>query len=124
MYLCARVCVCVQGYHIFCLVPKLEKIPRGDWRCPECLANECTTEIIPYGFDDAHKTYSLRTFQEMADNFVRKYFDDDAPSLERIETEFWRLVDNGIDLGEDVKVMLNTLPAYRAGGVWLFSTMS
>ena len=95
---------CDKGYHIFCLVPKLEKIPRGDWRCPECLASKCTTEIIPYGFDDAHKTYSLRTFQEMADGFVKKHFKGKKPTLQETEAEFWRLVDNGIDLGEDVKV--------------------
>jgi hypothetical protein len=24
---------CDQGYHMFCLVPPLKKIPKGDWRC-------------------------------------------------------------------------------------------
>lgn len=32
------VCDCKKGYHIYCLSPKLDAIPTGDWRCPECMA--------------------------------------------------------------------------------------
>ena len=27
---------CEEGYHTFCLVPKLKGIPRGDWFCTTC----------------------------------------------------------------------------------------
>ena len=30
------VCNCKRGYHIYCLDPKLDAIPMGDWICPEC----------------------------------------------------------------------------------------
>ena len=29
---------CKKGYHIYCLHPKLDKIPEGDWSCTECTA--------------------------------------------------------------------------------------
>jgi len=28
--------VCDGGYHLDCVVPKLKKVPTGDWICPEC----------------------------------------------------------------------------------------
>jgi histone-lysine N-methyltransferase SETD2/UMP-CMP kinase len=28
---------CNRGYHTFCLIPKLEKIPEGAWFCPRCV---------------------------------------------------------------------------------------
>lgn len=28
---------CDDSYHIFCLIPPLHDVPRGDWRCPRCL---------------------------------------------------------------------------------------
>ena len=29
---------CDDPYHIYCLNPPLERIPTGEWRCPQCLA--------------------------------------------------------------------------------------
>lgn len=29
---------CDDSYHTFCLIPPLNDIPKGDWRCPKCLA--------------------------------------------------------------------------------------
>lgn len=29
---------CDDSYHIFCLIPPLHDVPKGDWRCPKCLA--------------------------------------------------------------------------------------
>eukprot|EP00092_Neocalanus_flemingeri_P010571 GFUD01011387.1.p1 GENE.GFUD01011387.1~~GFUD01011387.1.p1 ORF type:complete len:1574 (+),score=621.92 GFUD01011387.1:101-4822(+) len=31
---------CDNGHHIYCLKPKLKKIPSGDWFCPECKPKE------------------------------------------------------------------------------------
>ena len=30
------VCDCKAGYHIYCLTPRLEQVPEGDWQCPAC----------------------------------------------------------------------------------------
>ena len=27
---------CPQGFHVYCLRPKLPSVPRGAWRCPDC----------------------------------------------------------------------------------------
>jgi [histone H3]-trimethyl-L-lysine4 demethylase len=32
---------CDDSYHTQCLYPPLQKIPKGDWRCPVCLAEVC-----------------------------------------------------------------------------------
>merc|ERR1712111_288689 len=31
---------CDNGYHMYCLKPKLKSIPSGDWYCPECKPKE------------------------------------------------------------------------------------
>eukprot|EP00729_Bicosta_minor_P002733 gene2733-2203_t len=95
---------CDQGFHMFCLVPPLKKIPRGDWRCPQCVSAKVEKPPAEFGFDMSEKTFSLRTFKNLAEDFKRKYFKDANPSLHKIETEFWRLVTTGVDNGEHVKV--------------------
>lgn len=41
---------CDDSYHIFCLIPPLHDVPKGDWRCPRCLAQvlTATTDALPY----------------------------------------------------------------------------
>jgi len=29
---------CDESYHRYCLVPRVSRILRGDWRCPQCVA--------------------------------------------------------------------------------------
>lgn len=29
---------CDDSYHTFCLYPPLKEVPKGDWRCPSCVA--------------------------------------------------------------------------------------
>ena len=29
---------CDGAFHTYCLVPLVTEIPKGDWRCPECVA--------------------------------------------------------------------------------------
>lgn len=29
---------CDDSYHTFCLIPPLQEVPKGDWRCPKCVA--------------------------------------------------------------------------------------
>lgn len=29
---------CDDSYHTFCLIPPLPDVPKGDWRCPKCVA--------------------------------------------------------------------------------------
>lgn len=94
-----------MGYHKYCLDPPLTTIPDYDWHCPKCLVG--TGE---YGFEEGG-IYSLKQFQEKANNFKEHYF---APKMafdpvtgrrreteDDVEREFWRLVES---LTETVEV--------------------
>lgn len=40
---------CDDSYHIFCLIPPLHDVPKGDWRCPRCLVqvlNDLTLHLL------------------------------------------------------------------------------
>lgn len=94
---------CDDSYHIYCLIPPLSSVPRGDWRCPRCVAEECNKPVEAFGFEQAKREYTLQSFGEMADNFKREYFKvppEQVPT-EIVEREFWRLVSS---MDEDVTV--------------------
>ena len=42
---------CDDSYHTFCLVPPLNDIPKGDWRCPCCVAEEVSKPAEAFGFE-------------------------------------------------------------------------
>uniref|UniRef100_A0A3Q0S285 [histone H3]-trimethyl-L-lysine(4) demethylase n=1 Tax=Amphilophus citrinellus TaxID=61819 RepID=A0A3Q0S285_AMPCI len=94
---------CDDSYHTFCLIPPLNDVPKGDWRCPRCLAQECSKPHEAFGFEQAYRDYSLRAFGQMADAFKSDYFNMPVHMVptELVEKEFWRLV-GAID--EDVTV--------------------
>ncbi|XP_046727107.1 lysine-specific demethylase 5B-B isoform X4 [Silurus meridionalis] len=114
---------CDDSYHTFCLIPPLHDVPKGDWRCPKCLAQrqiatklwhscimnkkigllECSKPLQAFGFEQARREYSLKTFGEMADSFKSDYFNMPVHMVptELVEKEFWRLVGT---ITEDVTV--------------------
>ncbi|XP_012502902.1 PREDICTED: LOW QUALITY PROTEIN: lysine-specific demethylase 5A [Propithecus coquereli] len=65
---------CDDSYHTFCLIPPLPDVPKGDWRCPKCVAEECNKPREAFGFEQAVREYTLQSFGEMADNFKSDYF--------------------------------------------------
>uniref|UniRef100_A0AAY4B9T3 [histone H3]-trimethyl-L-lysine(4) demethylase n=1 Tax=Denticeps clupeoides TaxID=299321 RepID=A0AAY4B9T3_9TELE len=94
---------CDDSYHTFCLIPPLHDVPKGDWRCPKCLSQECGKPQDAFGFEQAQRDYSLRAFGEMADSFKSDYFNMPVHMVptELVEKEFWRLVST---IEEDVTV--------------------
>ncbi|PWY79630.1 PLU-1-domain-containing protein [Aspergillus heteromorphus CBS 117.55] len=97
---------CDHGYHKTCLDPPLTTVPEYDWHCPKCLVG--TGE---FGFEEGG-VYSLKQFQEKANNFKKIYFASKMPfdpvlnthrreSEDDVEREFWRLVES---LTETVEV--------------------
>uniref|UniRef100_A0A4W4DXD0 [histone H3]-trimethyl-L-lysine(4) demethylase n=1 Tax=Electrophorus electricus TaxID=8005 RepID=A0A4W4DXD0_ELEEL len=94
---------CDDSYHTFCLIPPLHDVPKGDWRCPKCLAQECSKPQEAFGFEQARRDYSLKAFGEMADSFKSDYFNMPVHMVptELVEKEFWRLVTT---IEEDVTV--------------------
>uniref|UniRef100_W5LRD3 [histone H3]-trimethyl-L-lysine(4) demethylase n=1 Tax=Astyanax mexicanus TaxID=7994 RepID=W5LRD3_ASTMX len=94
---------CDDSYHTFCLIPPLHDVPKGDWRCPKCLAQECGKPQVAFGFEQASRDYTLRSFGDMADSFKSDYFNMPVHMVptELVEKEFWRLVST---IEEDVTV--------------------
>ncbi|XP_060898722.1 lysine (K)-specific demethylase 5Ba [Labrus mixtus] len=94
---------CDDSYHIFCLIPPLHDVPKGDWRCPKCLAQECGKPPVAFGFEQAGRSYNLQSFGDMADSFKSDYFNMPVHMVptELVEKEFWRLVST---IEEDVTV--------------------
>lgn len=97
---------CELGYHRYCLDPPLAAVPDYDWQCSKCLIG--TGE---YGFEEGG-IYSLRHFQEKANNFKEHYFSSRMPfdpvlntrkkeTEDDVEREFWKLVES---LTEPVEV--------------------
>ncbi|KAL9044024.1 MAG: hypothetical protein Q9214_002810 [Letrouitia sp. 1 TL-2023] len=90
---------CENGYHWYCLDPAGEIPPHRDWHCPRCLVG--TGE---FGFEEGG-IYSLKQFQEKAQNFKDSYFGSKMPfdpilnenrpvTEDDVEREFWRLVES------------------------------
>ncbi|CAH0731719.1 unnamed protein product, partial [Brenthis ino] len=94
---------CDDSYHTFCLVPPLADVPKGDWRCPVCLAEEVSKPTEAFGFEQASREYTLQQFGEMADQFKSDYFNMPVHMVptSTVEREFWRVVSS---IDEDVTV--------------------
>ncbi|KAJ5108647.1 hypothetical protein N7456_005322 [Penicillium angulare] len=97
---------CELGYHTACLDPSTTAPSDHDWHCPKCLVG--TGE---FGFEDGG-VYSLKQFQEKANEFKKRYFASKMPfdpvlnthrreTEDDVEAEFWKLV---VDLHETVEV--------------------
>ncbi|XP_026730670.1 lysine-specific demethylase lid [Trichoplusia ni] len=94
---------CDDSYHTFCLLPPLADVPKGDWRCPVCLAEEVSKPTEAFGFEQATREYTLQQFGEMADQFKSDYFNMPVHMVptSTVEKEFWRVVSS---IDEDVTV--------------------
>jgi len=97
---------CDLGYHRYCVDPPMTTLPDYDWHCSRCLVG-----TNDYGFEEG-SIYSLKHFQEKANNFKEHYFatrmpfdpvsnTPKRPTEDDVEREFWRLVE---DITESVEV--------------------
>ncbi|KAH0533261.1 hypothetical protein TsFJ059_001848 [Trichoderma semiorbis] len=97
---------CDHAYHGPCLDPPLKRKPEAEWNCPRCLVGDGQ-----FGFEEGG-LYSLKQFQQKANDFKQGYFEQKMPfdetlhchrpvTEEDVESEFWRLV---ADLEETVEV--------------------
>ncbi|EYC40871.1 hypothetical protein Y032_0593g415 [Ancylostoma ceylanicum] len=95
---------CDKSMHTHCCKPALDGVPKGEWRCPTCVAKEVAKIGVSFGFYDAHTSYNLFTFADYANKFKTDYFNVKEPedvSDEDVEREFWRIVN---DMDETVSV--------------------
>ncbi|EJD01561.1 uncharacterized protein FOMMEDRAFT_111482 [Fomitiporia mediterranea MF3/22] len=118
---------CDCGFHMFCLVPPLTSVPKGQWFCHTCLFGTGGD----YGFDEGEE-HSLSSFQARDQAFRKMWFETHPPpqsdhpltdkelddptvttiggiriSEPDVENEFWRLVQSPyetveIEYGADV----------------------
>jgi histone demethylase JARID1 len=97
---------CDHSYHGTCLDPPLKAKPETEWNCPRCLVGDGQ-----FGFEEGG-LYSLRQFQQKANEFKQQYFANKMPfdpvlnchrpvTEDDVEQEFWRLV---ADIDENVTV--------------------
>lgn len=88
---------CDNAYHGVCLDPPLRQKPDPEWNCPRCLVGD-----TQFGFEEGG-LYSLKQFQEKANEFKQSYFENRLPwdpvlqcprpvTEDDVEREFWRLV--------------------------------
>lgn len=94
---------CDDSYHTFCLIPPINDIPKGDWRCPKCVCEEVKKPSEAFGFEQASREYTVQQFGEMADAFKANYFNMPVHKVptELVEKEFWRITSS---IDEDVCV--------------------
>ncbi|KAF9431525.1 hypothetical protein BGZ76_000196 [Entomortierella beljakovae] len=90
---------CELGYHMYCLTPPLQQIPKTDWYCAKCLiAGD------DFGFEEGEE-YSLSSFQQKCNNFKKNWFEksgykDGRVPEDVVEREFWRLIENAYETAE------------------------
>ncbi|XP_041348681.1 lysine-specific demethylase 5A-like isoform X2 [Gigantopelta aegis] len=86
---------CDDAFHTYCLQPPLTDVPKGDWRCPNCVEKLCNKPANVFGFEQSPIEFSLQSFGEMADRFKANHFNMPVHRVptNMVEKEFWRLVD-------------------------------
>ncbi|QRV73270.1 histone demethylase JARID1 [Ceratobasidium sp. AG-Ba] len=110
---------CDEGFHMSCLDPPLNAIPKGSWFCHECMFGN-----NDYGFDEGEE-HSLTSFQARDLAFRKQWFESHPPpdptwedptrteigkvsvTEDDVEREFWRLVQSShetveVEYGADV----------------------
>ncbi|GAV48655.1 hypothetical protein ZYGR_0N00590 [Zygosaccharomyces rouxii] len=84
---------CDKPFHIFCLSPPLDSIPKGDWICNNCIIGNGY-----YGFREETRHYSLEEFQNLWNNNEKSLTTNAATgeplSIEQLEEKFWQHVDD------------------------------
>uniref|UniRef100_A0A915L1A2 [histone H3]-trimethyl-L-lysine(4) demethylase n=1 Tax=Romanomermis culicivorax TaxID=13658 RepID=A0A915L1A2_ROMCU len=78
---------CDHSFHTYCLLPPLNSVPKGDWRCPKCITEEVKKPPAAYGFSQAERVYTLHSFGEMADRFKSAYFNMPAHHFRMLESK-------------------------------------
>jgi len=86
MLLCDR---CDKGWHLYCLSPPLERVPRGNWYCSDCLNSDSDC----FGFIHRRKPCLLETFRRFDERLRKRWFGPRNPSRVQVEKQFWEIVE-------------------------------
>lgn len=75
---------CDRAYHLFCLTPPLEDVPRGSWICDGCILSTGTE----FGFDTGRE-HSLDTYRKAADEFKRRWLAEHSSRSAQPDQTTW-----------------------------------
>ncbi|SCV02094.1 LAMI_0G15830g1_1 [Lachancea mirantina] len=80
---------CDKPFHLFCLKPALEQVPKGNWMCDNCVVGNGF-----YGFKEEKEWYSKNGFRERCLRFDERMWPngDKLEDLDRLEQMFWERV--------------------------------
>ncbi|ETW09373.1 hypothetical protein, variant 1 [Aphanomyces invadans] len=98
---------CNGGFHGFCLTRPVEDLPRGDWFCEICIAEQLSEKPTKFGFEMGAE-HTLASFKAKADAWQQEYFQSShVPSIQELEAEYWRIVTDPtrkiqVEYGSDV----------------------
>ncbi|KAL3100378.1 hypothetical protein niasHS_001681 [Heterodera schachtii] len=94
---------CDASMHTYCATPPLAVVPKGEWRCAQCVASAVRSVSMDFGFTDSNQCFTLDTFGEWANLYKQQYFNQEPHEVppDRVEREFWR---NVIDIDKGVQV--------------------
>eukprot|EP00210_Caulerpa_lentillifera_P004316 g4119.t1 len=84
-----------KGYHTFCCSPPYDRIPDGNFYCPDCSAKLFARQCFTPGPDTTYEE-----FKDYATEFENSYRSanidiDKKTTSEALENEFWRIVESG-----------------------------
>ncbi|VEU24261.1 DEKNAAC105584 [Brettanomyces naardenensis] len=112
---------CERNFHMSCLDPPLRSIPKNEWFCDDCL--DGTTG--DYGFEEDYDTiFTMEEFEDDCDSFMEDYCSKNmngnmSPSVDELETEFWKIVEGkkgeievryGADIHNEEKDQISGFP--------------
>lgn len=84
---------CDKPFHLSCLSPPLNSIPKGDWICNNCIIGNGY-----YGFKEESRYYTLPEFKNMWNNVQGNLTTDVQTgkplSIEQLEEKFWSYVND------------------------------
>ena len=107
---------CDGGYHLYCVRPKLNAVPKGEWHCTRCRKTAQVLTDEPFGFKDGPR-YTLPTFHTLAQSYKQRWYREggEEPPVLSVEQDFWEVVEGG-SLQHDVQVLYaNDLPTLSYG---------
>ena len=64
---------CDGGYHLYCVRPKLNAVPKGEWHCTRCRKTAQVLTDEPFGFKDGPR-YTLPTFHTLAQSYKQRWY--------------------------------------------------
>ncbi|XP_059981810.1 lysine-specific demethylase 5B isoform X2 [Lagenorhynchus albirostris] len=122
---------CDDSYHTFCLIPPLHDVPKGDWRCPKCLAQMVPTELVEKEFWRLVSTIEEDVTVEYGADIASKEFGSGFPVRDgkvKLSPEEEEYLDSGWNLN-NMPVMEQSVLAHITADIcgmklpWLYVGM-